>query len=579
MCAIKSYSKLFLILVAAVSSSACCAAQEAYYTIAGDVASPGTYSCPVGEPMDLAKLLERGGVVSDQGIAAILRGPSLETVSTNSVRPDAEPNQTAVAPGDVIVFRRFEPYGNFEQHAVLISGGMPRIMLFSTGGVALEQVLAAAGLQVARRADVVRVQWGTTERLSLHQRELLQHGDVVSVANAGPMSGLRITDTFTPLSVPVMQTEVTTFSLPRSQMESAAGDSQGLIVPPRPQSATLHIPDAFESPDSALSTVSETKTVSTEFPGNSQMELRAPESTENLLTPFRTASLENNLSDTETIQLSDSYPSATAGSSSNAIRDTIFVVGLLFAAGLIGLGWLKTRQERRIEAESAENLQISGATYVAEPELEVAEFTAVEEVELVEAESSRQTVSEDCPLLSAGIEATTTDCVDEADSPWEEMGTLSAATITESAGHETMSADTGPWFAADWSAAEASSETEAGVNLDSSTAPTEAVKSDILEDLLHNRLPMELKQAQLPLQIALFGKPAGPQRIRIDAAHTTIAPPHMASSARRSKQKMPAASDDVQDKQRHRPGGGQSTGSDGSRFDRALNFLEEQSEK
>ncbi len=551
MCAIKSYSKLFLILVAAVSSSACCAAQEAYYTIAGDVASPGTYSCPVGEPMDLAKLLERGGVVSDQGIAAILRGPSLETVSTNSVRPDAEPNQTAVAPGDVIVFRRFEPYGNFEQHAVLISGGMPRIMLFSTGGVALEQVLAAAGLQVARRADVVRVQWGTTERLSLHQSELLQHGDVVSVANAGPMSGLRITDTFTPLSVPVMQTEVTTFSLPRSQMESAAGDSQGLIVPPRPQSATLHIPDAFESPDSALSTVSETKTVSTEFPGNSQMELRAPESTENLLTPFRTASLENNLSDTETIQLSDSYPSATAGSSSNAIRDTIFVVGLLFAAGLIGLGWLKTRQERRIEAESAENLQISGATYVAEPELEVAEFTAVEEVELVEAESSRQTVSEDCPLLSAGIEA----------------------------GHETMSADTGPWFAADWSAAEASSETEAGVNLDSSTAPTEAVKSDILEDLLHNRLPMELKQAQLPLQIALFGKPAGPQRIRIDAAHTTIAPPHMASSARRSKQKMPAASDDVQDKQRHRPGGGQSTGSDGSRFDRALNFLEEQSEK
>lgn len=70
--------------------------------------------------------------------------------------------------------------------------------------------------------------------------------------------------------------------------------------------------------------------------------------------------------------------------------------------------------------------------------------------------------------------------------------------------------------------------------------PMTQAEAQYLEDLIQNRLPMELSENQLPLKISLFGKPEGPRRLRIDAAHSTIAPPHMASTASRSKRREPA---------------------------------------
>ena len=70
--------------------------------------------------------------------------------------------------------------------------------------------------------------------------------------------------------------------------------------------------------------------------------------------------------------------------------------------------------------------------------------------------------------------------------------------------------------------------------------PMTQAEAQYLEDLIQNRLPMELSETQLPLRINLFGKPEGPRRLRIDAAHSTIAPPHMASAAARAKRREPA---------------------------------------
>ncbi|MFO0978621.1 MAG: hypothetical protein U0996_19600 [Planctomycetaceae bacterium] len=63
----------------------------------------------------------------------------------------------------------------------------------------------------------------------------------------------------------------------------------------------------------------------------------------------------------------------------------------------------------------------------------------------------------------------------------------------------------------------------------------EKMVSDDLDDLIQNRLPVDLKEVQLPLRINLFGRPAGPRRLRIDAAHTSIRAPHMVSSADRRR--------------------------------------------
>jgi hypothetical protein len=83
-------------------------------------------------------------------------------------------------------------------------------------------------------------------------------------------------------------------------------------------------------------------------------------------------------------------------------------------------------------------------------------------------------------------------------------------------------------------------ETMAGVTpLQESTAPAATFQD--LTDLVENRLPSDLCQVVLPLQVALYGRPAGPRRLRIDAAHPQLAGPHLPRSGERRPQTVAAA--------------------------------------
>jgi|GEM_PF-1015246 len=89
-----------------------------------------------------------------------------------------------------------------------------------------------------------------------------------------------------------------------------------------------------------------------------------------------------------------------------------------------------------------------------------------------------------------------------------------------------------------------------------------------LEDLLQNRLPIDLCETQLPLRVALFGKPLGPRRLRIDAAHTAVPDPHMNLTAdRRREVSVVAAASQASEA----PNADETAGS----LDRALHFLQE----
>ncbi|MDA1231131.1 MAG: hypothetical protein O2856_10180, partial [Planctomycetota bacterium] len=90
-----------------------------------------------------------------------------------------------------------------------------------------------------------------------------------------------------------------------------------------------------------------------------------------------------------------------------------------------------------------------------------------------------------------------------------------------------------------------------------------------LEDLLQNRLPIVLCEAQMPLRISLFGKPTGPRRLRIDAAHTTVPAPHRSLSA--EKRRVPPVATVAAAAL-----GPTDTTSGG--LDRALHFLQERTE-
>lgn len=114
-----------------------------------------------------------------------------------------------------------------------------------------------------------------------------------------------------------------------------------------------------------------------------------------------------------------------------------------------------------------------------------------------------------------------------------------------------------------------------------STTAAEKARFDDLEDLLQNRLPIDLCTTQLPLRIALFGKPAGPQRLRIDAAHSAIPAPHMATTADKRREQPVAVTTAATSQMRNSSAPAAQKPSDvvapGS-LDRALHFLQERTE-
>jgi hypothetical protein len=102
-----------------------------------------------------------------------------------------------------------------------------------------------------------------------------------------------------------------------------------------------------------------------------------------------------------------------------------------------------------------------------------------------------------------------------------------------------------------------------------------------LEDLLQNRLPIDLCQVELPLRVSLFGRPAGPRRLRIDAAHSRVPAPHMnmsserrrdeavTVSAQRSAFEMPSQEEQAGEKK---------SASTSASLDRALHYLQDRTD-
>jgi len=107
-------------------------------------------------------------------------------------------------------------------------------------------------------------------------------------------------------------------------------------------------------------------------------------------------------------------------------------------------------------------------------------------------------------------------------------------------------------------------------------ALTDAKSISDLDDLLKNRLPIDLCETQLPLRIALFGRPAGPRRLRIDAAHSAIPVPHFNRTTEKRREQPVAATSSAAPVARDFPTPPDATAS--RSLDRALHFLQERTE-
>ncbi|MCP4171407.1 MAG: hypothetical protein GY758_11610 [Fuerstiella sp.] len=299
----------------------------------------------------------------------------------------------------------------------------------------------------------------------------------------------------------------------------------------------------------------------------------------------------------------------------NIAWNALFLTGLAVATGLIVFGWLKTKREQsavhQIDgsiqdsrfAEAGDRIEHTATPVVAVPVPAVPKHNlqTLEQAVKAPTPSENVIISGDCPVLSAGIDEfdTAEKAMPAVDLPSPISESNSADDIGESHTDGTVDiADAvvqnsepykDKWLiqnpynvASELSGAtsgEHTTDIESAAN-EMHNSPREESFSD-LEDLLRNRLPVDIKQADLPLRVALFGKPAGPRHLRIDAAHTQTAPPHMLTSARqkeKSKTAATTASVSQHDRADNQPAEIAAANADHDRFDHALNFLEGQSD-
>ncbi|MCA9061882.1 MAG: hypothetical protein KDA96_02455, partial [Planctomycetaceae bacterium] len=89
-----------------------------------------------------------------------------------------------------------------------------------------------------------------------------------------------------------------------------------------------------------------------------------------------------------------------------------------------------------------------------------------------------------------------------------------------------------------------------------------------LDDLIHNKTEFEVQAASLPPRLILFGRPGGPVKLRIDAAHHEVPAPHMNVSGERRPSAASRAAVSASESQPRKRAEGTGAG-----LDRALNYL------
>ena len=582
-------------------------ARDALYSVAGDVSTPQSYRYPGRQHVYLRDLLNDAGYHNAAGIARILRGTPLKTVTTDCVDPDMTGSGSLLFPGDVVVFRSYDGHCPGRQNALVMFSDGPVLLEIPGTGYPVWRLFEVTQMPHDGRISVARTRQGSASEVWMSRHAFIQHGDVINLGVITQSAGLRIS--------PVYQTasDIGKEHLSGIQMAQYSNDATGHSAPSHggaQQPALLK--KSFDTFNAKTSD---------EFFSHT-------DAGQMLLQTSNTVQTEDNAADNPFRMASLPAPSRVPASPAVAGRqnetgnnawNALFLTGLAVAAGLILFGWLKTKREQagihqvddglhgsrfaaaddRTDTAAAERLEVPAAS---EPNSQ----TRGRAVELSEPTvgSAVSVISGNCPVLSAGIDEYDTEDLETIDaaSPSPASETDSADDIVESHENGTVEAADAEIQAnepfenqrlnegskaphqvvsesGDAVCGEQASNIEA-VTAAKAVSPRQEAFSD-LEDLLQNRLPIDVKKSDLPLRITLFGKPAGPCRLRIDAAHTETAPPHMMTSARQKQNSKPAATTatvSLRDRAGIQPADVAATNADHERFDHALDFLEGQSD-
>ena len=378
-------------------------AEGASYTIAGDVEGARRCTFPYGQTITARDLLNFVGESHPKGNTVILRGRPLRTVLSKNFTPGNNVKGTDLIPGDIVIFRRLETWQEPTQNVVVVTNHGSQVLDFHISTpVPVGQLPGVS--QLAKGVTVTRIEFGSAKTEVLQPTDFVQHGDVVQVDVPAP-TGLRVAENAPALPAPA-EFALAIPAQSAGQGLTASSSVSGLTIPGMNETQDVS-PDEFspfELTDSS----------------NTQ------QSDDGL---FRTASFQSGNEGESSGPVAGEIVATTplAGSgSSNALWNVLFVLGLVFALGLIVIGWVKTQEERQQEHESAKHMQVGLAdTALSEsPNIKQQNVVAdkLDEEEILQTLNS----SEESEVMVTEIELTPADiepATDLTDELWVETET------------------------------------------------------------------------------------------------------------------------------------------------------------
>lgn len=590
-----------------------CRSGETHYSIFGDVQNPQTYQVSQEAAVDSGRLIAAAGARSGRGTFFVLRDSAVSLVAAETYGVAASQSEYALEPSDavLVVAPEFQPEG--QGNALVLLRDIPDVLTFDGESIQAARVLEQLQLPDTIALDVSRIADGNLTTLKLQSESLVRHGDIIRLGESLADAGINVATAQVEYATAPAETQ----SVSVENDESDESKLTGLLTIPSVTNESNEIEQPQEVAQMELLPADPIQL----SPVSDYLISPDEEVSERDQRPIdvHSASLSTDIDGSE----SPLAAPVTQQSSSNTIWNIVFVGGLLLAISLIAVGWIKTQQEINAETQNYEQQARRESTGAAPAATNTARsskpqplpglvdsstndesplpentqpHTGIEGAELV---GSREVEHAGFEPESSPPPIAKTPDVDEAlllteswfETPAGHVTTeVVAPEISEPANNASDGIDPpGEIPGGETLQSQRSSEVVSAESPDdgNSTIPPSLLQpelaenqasNDHLEALIQNRLPIELTQASLPLRISLFGKPSGPRRLRIDAAHSEIAPPHMVRKSRErtrpgTQREKVAVPNPVR-----KPERAATIDEKLGHLDRALNFLEEQTD-
>lgn len=524
-------------------------AAQASFVVIGDVKNFNYFPLSATQHTTVREAVLNAGLFTGSANVSVLRGTQDRTLWTQMISPDSADSGEFVMNGDVLIVQSMAPIAEpVQKSAALRTSAGVIIVALADETVAIGDVLQQTETLpgAGQHLKIVSRLHGRPAIANAMLTDKVIHGDVIALT-AGSPTTLAEFGGMAPSFSEWRETAPAILSA-QSAVEFAPLTIEAPNVPSEDTDEySLKIPASFESTpvpaDASLQSDSRSSDPFVEV-GPSESDSSLEVLTISQTSPFP----DTTASSTQAAPLPPAEVplSATPESVSTEISpwNLVFIGGLLIAGMLILAGSLRADDETStvcdVESAHRERLQTSDLTLAETRVDHNTAITALAAEEATRAAERQTTATGNCRIVD--VTATIT-----------ELTSMNPVAATE-------------WFSGDWRTGQLLSPlADKAIPCASSirgelpvspamtappivTATIAELSVDIqskeqfsdLEDLIQNRLPIDLCETRLPLRISLYGRPAGPRRLRIDAAHTLLAGPHSNIAADRVRENATA---------------------------------------